>query len=171
MRYSAASVANAFLSKAFAARSTVSPMKIQKLIYIAHGYSLVEHDEPLLDEVFEAWKFGPVLNSLYHACKKYGQRGITDYLKDEDWLTGEKTAAPLPSSPYANDIVDFVWDTYSSDTAISLSDWTHERGGPWDKVTNGGRNILRHQDVPNSFIKEYFRKNMYAGPDGSETST
>ena len=145
MRYSAASVANAFLSKAFSQKKTISPMKIQKLIYIAHGYSLVERDEPLLDEVFEAWKFGPVLNSLYHQCKYFHKSGINRYLSEVKWDSDENTPAPIPDDPEVREIIDFVWDTYGNERAIELSVWTHERGGPWDTVTNGGTNILRHQ--------------------------
>ena len=162
MRYSAASVANLFLSKAFRDKKTISPMKMQKLIYIAHGYSLVENGEPLLDEVFEAWQFGPVLSSLYHECKYFGKTGINKYLSDFDPRSGKWTPAPMPEDPGIIEIIDFVWRTYGNDNPISLSVWTHEKGGPWDKVTDGGRNILRNQEVPNGMIKEYFTKHMYA---------
>lgn len=161
MQYTAASVANAFLSRAFRDGKSISPMKIQKLLYITHGYSLVECDEPILDEVFEAWKFGPVLSSLFHECKRYGSGAITQYLKDIDPETSEVSSAPVPDDPEINDIIEFVWKNYGGDTAISLSDWTHVKGGPWDEVTEGGTRILRHQDVPNALVKGYFEKNMY----------
>lgn len=161
MAYTAASIANAFLSRAYRDKKRVSPMKIQKLLYITHGYSLVECNEPALDEVFEAWKFGPVLSSLYQECKRYGRGHISNYLKDIDPETGAVSAAPLPDDSHINDIIDYVWKEYGGDTAISLSDWTHVKGGPWDKVTEGGTKILRHQDVPNNLIKEYFEQNMY----------
>lgn len=163
MPYTAASIANAFLSRAFRDRKSISPMKIQKLAYIAHGYSLVECNEPMLDEVFEAWKFGPVLSSLYHECKQYGSGSIRDYLRDIDPETGRSSPAPLPDDANVNDIIDYVWETYGDDSAISLSDWTHVKDGPWDKVTKGGSQILRHQDVDNALIKDYFASNMYGG--------
>jgi len=161
MPYTAASVANAFLSRAFRDKTPISPMKIQKLLYMAHGYSLVECEEPMLDEVFEAWKFGPVVSSLYHECKHYGRDAITSYLKDIDPASGAVSPAPLPDDPHVNEIIDFVWDACRDKTAMSLSDWTHVKGGPWDKVTGGGVCILRHQDVPNDLIREYFEGNMY----------
>jgi uncharacterized phage-associated protein len=161
MSYTAASVANAFLSRAFRDKKKISPMKIQKLAYIAHGYSLVECEEPMLDEVFEAWKFGPVLSSLYHECKGYGGGQIKDYVRDIDPETGKSTPAPVPDDPAVSDIIDYVWENYGDDSAVSLSDWTHVKGGPWDLVTKGGTQILRHQDVDNALIKEYFEKNMY----------
>ena len=161
MRYSAASVANAFLSKAFKEKKRISPMKMQKLAYIAHGYSLVESNDPLLDEAFQAWKFGPVLNSLYHVCKYFGKDGINRYLSDSDWGVREETPAPIPEDSQALDIIDYVWKTYSNESAFSLSCWTHEKGGPWDEATNGGQNVLRYQSISNDSIKEYFQKKMY----------
>lgn len=162
MAYTAASIANAFLTRSFRDKNPISPMKIQKLVYLAHGYALVERDDPILDEVFEAWKFGPVLDSLYHECKRYGRDTIPEYICDIDPITGRKSPAPIPTENDINDIIDFVWENYGTDSAISLSDWTHIKGGPWDRVTNGGRDILRHLDVPNEYIKEYFKEHMYA---------
>jgi len=168
MPYSGASIANGFLNLAFKSRKSITPMKMQKLVYLAHGYGLVECDEPILDEVFEAWKFGPVLNSLYHECKRYGKGGINDFLKDIDMDFDTISPAPVPGGQKVSEIIDFVWKNYGDQSAISLSDWTHQRGGPWDEVTNGGRSILRHQDVPNELIKKYFERNMY---DNSEETT
>ena len=158
--YSAASVANAFLSKAFREKRTISPMKLQKLLYIAHGYSLVEHDEPLLDEVFEAWKFGPVLNSVYHQCKHFRYNGVDKYLSVFDRQDLTFRSAPIPEEDDVRDIVDFVWKTYGTDSPMKLSAWTHEKDGPWDQVTKGGENILLHMEVPNAKIKEYFSAHM-----------
>jgi uncharacterized phage-associated protein len=165
MRYSAASIANAFLSRGFRDGRSISPMKIQKLAYLAHGHTLVECPEPLLDEVFEAWKFGPVLPSLYHECKKYGQKSVEHYLEDYDFATNKSFPAPQPSEQVVIDIIDFVWEAYGDQPAISLSDWTHAKGGPWDRVTNGGAVIIRNRDIPDDLIKIYFEENLYAGGD------
>jgi uncharacterized phage-associated protein len=162
MAYTAASIANAFLSRAFRDKKSISPMKIQKLLYITHGYGLVECKDPIIDEVFEAWKFGPVLSSLYQECKEFGSGTISRYIKDIDPETGVRSSVPLPDDEAINDIIDFVWKEYGDESAISLSDWTHVRGGPWDKVTKGGTAVLRHQDVPNELIKAYFEETMYA---------
>ncbi len=136
-------------------------MKIQKLLYIAQGYFLVEQGKPLLDEVFEAWKFGPVLDSLYHECKHFGHKGVDKFLSGIGGHNGRIRQAPIPEDDDIKDIVDFVWKNYGNEEPTSLSAWTHEKGGPWDEVTDGGNNILRHKDVPNEKIKEYFEKHMY----------
>jgi uncharacterized phage-associated protein len=162
MPYSAASIANAFLTRAFRDKIGISPMKMQKLAYIAQGYSLVETGEPLFDELFEAWQFGPVLPSLYHECKVYRNGSVTDYLRDVDLHTSQYSAAPLPTGDEAVDqIIDFVWHQYGKQNAVALSDWTHAKGGPWYTVTKGGTEILRNKDIPNDLINDYFRENLY----------
>lgn len=50
MAYSAASIANAFLLRGFRSKLPISPMMIQKLLYLAQGYHLYVTDKPLIDE-------------------------------------------------------------------------------------------------------------------------
>lgn len=159
--YPAAALANGFLARALRDNKGISPMKMQKLLYIAHGYGLVECEEPIINEVFEAWKFGPVLNSIYHECKKYGWDDIRHFIKDYDYQTDERTTVPPPDDEKVNEIIDFVWENYGNQSAQALSDWTHQRGGPWDKVTNGGTRILRNQDINNELIRTYFNEHLY----------
>lgn len=167
MIYSPASIANAFLSRSFENKAEITPMKIQKLIYIAHGYSLAVRDEPLIDELFEAWKFGPVLESLYQECKKYGYSAITNYLHDYGNTAIDKTPAPIPNDIEVNNIIDFVWKTYGCVHPKELSNWTHEKDGPWDKVINSNNGIIyRNEGIDNNIIKEYFKKMI---PNDSES--
>ena len=139
-------------------------MKMQKLVYLAHGYSLVERNQPLVDELFEAWKFGPVLPSLYQSCKKYGKGSITSQLEDSEY--GSIRPSGPPANPEVLKILDFVWENYGSLDAMELSEWTHEKEGPWDTVIRKAPIIFRNQSIDNNLIKEYFEKRMVA--DGSE---
>lgn len=159
MAYSAASIANAFLSRSFRDKNGITPMKIQKLVYLAHGYSLALQQTPLVDEFFEAWKFGPVLPSLYHECKKYNFDPINDYLRDYNYISYDKNPASVPDDGVVNQIIDFVWSNYGSVSPIQLSGWTHEKGGPWDTViTENNGVIYRNQEINNKLIEEYFNK-------------
>lgn len=159
--YPAAAIANAFLSRAFRDRRHVDPMKIQKLCYLAYGYALVDLDTPIINEEFEAWQFGPVLPSLYHECKAYRWNAITEYLKDYNHQTESFEPVPYPKEDEINEIIDFVWSNFGEEEATALSDWTHVKGGPWDKVTEGGTTLIRNKNIPDKLIKEYFEKNLY----------
>ena len=49
---------------------TITNLKLQKILYIAHMVYVGRTDGTvLIDEMFEAWDFGPVLPNLYHRVK------------------------------------------------------------------------------------------------------
>src|SRR5258708_4237314 len=87
--------ANFFLAKGLEDGVSIDPLKLQKLVYFAHGWHLAVTGKPLIDEYVEAWPYGPVIPSLYHRFKSYGADPITDlvYVRGP---TGE-LYPPLPT--------------------------------------------------------------------------
>jgi len=70
-------IANWFLDRSKSDGKPVDPMKLQKLIYFAHGWHLGLIRHPLVDELFEAWEYGPVVPSIYHEFKMFGSRALS----------------------------------------------------------------------------------------------
>ncbi len=74
---SAQDVANYFLAQVDEdCGDNISNLKLQKLVYYAQGFHLALMDKPLFDEPIIRWQHGPVVESLYHMYKKYGDRLI-----------------------------------------------------------------------------------------------
>ena len=72
-KYSVFDIANWFLNK-----MSVSPKKLQKLVYYSEAWSNALYDEELIsDTVFEAWAHGPVSPELYQKYKEYGWKDIS----------------------------------------------------------------------------------------------
>ena len=46
-------------------------MKMHKMMYFSQRESLMDTDNPLFEESFEAWKFGPVLRCVRNEYKKH----------------------------------------------------------------------------------------------------
>ncbi|WP_321378428.1 Panacea domain-containing protein [Trichococcus shcherbakoviae] len=124
--YSATQIADFFLFK-----GSVSPKKLQKLVYYAYSWAMVlltETEEELVkifDEPIEAWVHGPVVANLYEEFKTYGYRDIekaeecqVDF--DEELL----------------DVLEQVWNIYGGFTGNQLEQLTHNET-PWIEARKG----------------------------------
>ena len=98
MPYPAAAVANSFLDIAKVAEESVDPMKVQKLVYFAHGWHLGYDRGALSTELAQAWRWGPVFPDLYHAVKIWGNRAIAKPVRALEFDRG-KLRWSTPSVP------------------------------------------------------------------------
>lgn len=158
----ALAVANEIIRMANAAGAPPTQMKLQKLLFYAHGWYLALCGEPLVEGTFQAWKYGPVLPSVYHEFKSFGISGIT---RDGTELVyspnGELSwMAPVLSPSKAElirKLVKRIWDVYGKYSGDQLSAMTHSRGTPWSKARMGHDEDERNILIPNSMIQEYFK--------------
>ncbi len=159
MAYSAKAIANKFIEIAKAKGSTITPMKLQKLVYFAHGWYLsLTNAKPLIDEKIEAWRYGPVVPSLYHQFKSLGNRPIEEYATDFQIEPEIRFITPnLPEDKNLFAFMEKIWDVYGKFTAIQLSNLTHQSDTPWAKVWTNG-DVPKGTGIDDSIIKEYFDK-------------
>lgn len=173
MAYSAIAVANAFIEKAKAKGiRDLTPMKLQKLVFYAHAWSLVMTNKPLVKDKVFAWTYGPVIESIYHEFKSFGSTNITKPGTELAWdddpnaLIEFKYVTPrLPQEDeFSSDIVDYVLEAYGDQSAISLSNLTHRPGSAWHTIVEehgggGPRSLV----IPNDVIKECTAKELGFG--------
>lgn len=151
-------VADYFIEKAEEEDSTVTPMKLLKLVYFAHGYNLALEDEALIREPVEAWEYGPVIPDLYHSVKGYGDNPVREKLSETNVFGIQKETV---SDNRTQEILDAVWDAYSKYDAVVLSDMTHMPGTPWyDLYQEYGGDLPRHKDISDQRIKEHFEEKL-----------
>lgn len=137
-------VANNFLERAFEEKITISPMKIQKLIYILYKEYLKKTGKSLFSERFEAWKYGPVLPNIYSEFKGYGGNPITSYGMDAN---KRMLKVKLENGTDLYEIFNNVWNTYKKFTGIELSEFTHQENTAWKKSIDKGTNFLDDKDI------------------------
>ncbi len=145
MPYAPTTVSNEFLALARGEGRPLSPMQVQKLAYFAHGIHLARGLGPLCNEEPEAWLFGPVFPSLYHALKIWGAARI---LKP----------APAPReviAPRSRAVIERAWQEYGHMRAMELSNRSHDPAGPWFQVRErtGGSHfaVIRNADIRSYF--------------------
>ena len=146
MSVSPEAIANEFIDLSKEERGhSLSNLKLQKLVYIAHGFYLGFCGEPLSNTNAQAWQYGPVFPSLYQNLKKYGAGRVTDHIKTYDKV--EK------NSQEAGFIKD-IWESYGNLSAVALVARTHKPGTPWDEVWQGNGNTI----IPDDLIKHHFER-------------
>ncbi len=73
MRNNALGVANELIDLADSDGKDLTLLKLVKLVFLSYAFGLVlAKDEPLIDPRFdkvEAWRYGPVIPSVYHSFK------------------------------------------------------------------------------------------------------
>ncbi|NQS97029.1 MAG: SocA family protein [candidate division Zixibacteria bacterium] len=155
MTYEAKAVANYFLDLAWSKKEEISPMKMQKLIYYAHGWHLAIYDKPLLNELIEAWRYGPVIPSVYHEFKEFGNEQITKYATDFDIENFSFNPPHLPEDAKIIPLLKKIWEIYGKFKAIKLSNMTHQPGTPWAE-TWGNDGVPENTNIEDKLIKKYF---------------
>lgn len=151
-------IANFFIKKAMDEGVEMSLMKLIKLVYIAHGWYLGINGDSLLPESVQAWTYGPVVPSIYHEFKKYGDNKINAL--EFDIETG---TYPMVQNEELKSFLNKIWQVYGKMNGLELSSLTHQRGTPWDIVwnVNKGKN-QKSAFIPNNIIMEHYKQKANA---------
>jgi uncharacterized phage-associated protein len=94
------------------------PLKLQKLLYLAQGYSYAFYDRPLFSDDMEGWVHGPVVPSVYRLYSAYSYNPISLSYEMEE-LEQE-----------AIDVLNYVIEKYSKYDGKYLEELTHGQD-PW----------------------------------------
>lgn len=146
------SIANTFIDK-YGRENGIQHMKLQKLVYFAHGWWLAYNDEPFLTERPQVWRYGPVFKSLYSSLAQFGKTPIKEPQKSTPF-----SPAMTVTDPNLLELIEFIWDKYSPYSAIKLSDMTHEKGTPWRIIAEEKEfSVPENFEIPDELIKKYFK--------------
>lgn len=129
------------------------PLKLQKLLYLAQGYSYAFHDRPLFSDELEGWVHGPVVRSVYNIFKNF-QYNCINISYEIEKLDDE-----------AEDILNYVVDNFSKYDAKYLEELSHEQE-PWilsraglDPDERSDKTISK-ESIANYFINEIYQPEL-----------
>lgn len=117
-------------------------LRLNKLLYFAQVGSLKRLGYLLIEDEFEAWKFGPVVKQIYDSYKMHGRNGIPTAPCNRESLTREEQL-------YIIDVV----RTFSPKSTSTLVSDSHLLGGPWEKAYTSNETI-----ISKDYIKDYDNK-------------
>lgn len=125
----------------------ITNLKLQKILYFAQAAHLAVNDKPLFDEEILAWKFGPVVKSVYEEFRKFGNSPIE---------LSENQKAPAFNDHLVN-FLESIWGIYGKFSAYELVNITHAHK-PWrlifDQASDG--NAIIPKELIQSYYKGFF---------------
>ena len=132
-------------------RSSMTAMKLQKLVYYCQAWSLVWDEAPMFPERIEAWANGPVVRELYER-----HRGM--FLVNQ-WPCGNPDALNETQRETVNAVLEF----YGTKPSQWLSDLTHQEA-PWLNARKGIPPGVRcdREITPASMAEYYSSLNVQA---------
>ena len=133
----------------------INNLRLNKLLYFAQVWNLFETGTPLFSDDIQAWKYGPVVDTVYKEFRKYGSSQITELYRDE--VCNEY---PMPDDKVKN-FLNTIWKAYGHRTGVELSSLTHQPNTPWDIVwnKNGGKREM-YAIIPNDLIKSHYKEKI-----------
>lgn len=169
-QHSAAAIANEFLNLAWNDQDTSLPimdqMKLQKLVFYAHAWWLAHTGQPLIEEEFEAWPWGPVVRSVWAETRDFGRSPINRLIRSLQ-LDAQNPVNTVFVHPFVenSDVKSFlkdVWEIHKRYSGIQLSNSTHAPGEPWTLVANSvGGDLDAKPSIPNELIQSVFKNKIH----------
>jgi uncharacterized phage-associated protein len=152
-------VANWFIKASWKDGQSINVIKVQRLAYFAHCWSLAIYGAPLTREHVEAWSYGPVFSDIYHAALKYGAEPIGSLLE-----VHFRNMLPPDESHPALPLLIKIWNVYGSYTSQQLCNVANKGDGPWAKTLekNPGR---KNTQINENDIREYFLSFAISGKE------
>lgn len=143
--YTVLTIADEILKIAKRQGRSLTPMQLMKLVYIAHGWSLAVMHRDIFSDRIEAWKYGPVIPTLYQATKQFGRNEIPINLIDES----STSAVDDDTFSFLEDVV----SKYGHLSGIQLSNLTHMPGTPWHQVYEPN---VKNKEITDSLIRSHY---------------
>ncbi|WP_322021135.1 MULTISPECIES: Panacea domain-containing protein [unclassified Burkholderia] len=145
MTVSALKLSGEIIRRMSAKDRTVTNLSVQKLAYFCHGWHLALTGDPLVDEGFAAWKFGPVLPSVYHKLKVFSSNPIP---ASHPFVAATSTE---PLGETSSQIIDKVLDVYGRYSGAQLVSMSHVESGPWHSAWEASSDAIENDQIETYF--------------------
>lgn len=147
------------VAKYILAKITCTQLKLQKLVYLCFADYLCDTGKLLFTDKIYAFKYGPVVDTVYKKYKEYGYEAIEEEKGDID----TKDIFEMPSKSrilFAEDgtgkivSIERTLKKYGDLTAVELVELTHKDDSPWKKTYKDEEAYL---EMELDIIKDYHK--------------
>ena len=153
MSYAALQIADYFLNQMNVNNGdSITPLKLQKLVYYAQAWHYTLFDNPLFDEKIEAWAHGPVVKSLWLKFQHITRNSVIDI---------ENYQFDLPDfSDNTKQILDEVNQIYGEHSGSYLEQLTHSEK-PW-QIARGNlpEFAMGNTEITLATMKDFYQQKL-----------
>ena len=142
--YDSRQIANHLITIANERGHTMSIMRLLKLAYMTHGWTLAIFDEPLVNDYVQAWKYGPVIPIIYYTFRPHGVYNLPKVSIPKEPQTSKEIC----------ELMGVVFTLYEDLSDGQLTQLTHLPRGPWHRMYKPGELGIV---IPNELISEHFK--------------
>ena len=130
------------VAKYILSKIACTQLKLQKLVYLCFADYLCDTGKELFTDKIYAFKYGPVVDTVYKRYKEYGYKPIDEEKKDID----SENISEMPAksrilfAEYGTEKLISIEKTlkkYGNLSAADLVDLTHKDNAPWSKSFKG----------------------------------
>lgn len=166
-------IANEFIRIGRQRGHAFNQMQLQKLVYIAHGWTLAHSGQPLTGDRPEAWSFGPVYRRLSDALARYGTAPVLPEIRTGEFepcsdIHARTEAARADLIPFEMDTIAMVYQDYGRLDSCHLSLITQTVGTPWARVFADGAGEFK--DIPHDLVRAQFVEFAEEAENSEESS-
>ncbi len=146
------------IAKYILSKIKCTQLKLQKLVYLCFADYLCDTDKKLFEDKIYAFKYGPVINTVYKKYKKYKYNLIDEKKYDIDTTVSEMPAKSriLFAKDGTEKIIsiDNTLKKYGNLSAAQLVDLTHRKNTPWS-ITHKSK--FTNSTIELEIIKQYHK--------------
>jgi len=148
------------IAKYILSKITCTQLKLQKLVYYCYADYLCDTGKELFTDKIYAFKYGPVVDSVYKKYKEYGYKPIEKETGDID----SEKIFEMPAKSrilFAEDgtekilSIERTLEKYGDLSAADLVDLTHKQDSPWSQTSKSS--WILYSPIKHDTIKKYHK--------------
>jgi len=155
-------VVNFILEKSKHSGTTITNLKLQKLLFFVNGFYYYNNSKLLFNADMLAWQYGPVIPEIYYEFKRFGSRPIKDtfscvYEPSEM----EDVFIPRLEEKLHKDEIKYIEATFNllaGKPTGYLVDLSHKKNSPWSSAKNNKDQRIELRDSDKDYFKEVFEE-------------
>ena len=149
MLHDAKAVANYLIKRSVDDGIPFSALKLQKMVYFCHAWTLALCKYPLIYQPIMAWEYGPIIRDLFEVVSDMNN------CSNELVTTRIKFVVPVEFNDDEKKIVDRVYDQYSPCTTNTLCAIAHAPTTPWAIVNKA---VSGEVVISDTLIEQHYTK-------------